>query len=342
MTTTFRESAYLANALSAFQSDSRPLIVYHDNCMDGRVAAWAVLRKHPTPENVERLPQSYNSTPLDPEMVRKRCVVIVDFCYPADILNSLSDVAASVVVIDHHVGHIDALREWAGIEDNETMPSCRDLTQVRRKLNIAWVFETAFSGAALAWMAFNTEDMPELVAYVQDRDLWHWRLPDSKAINAELRMYHAYTPSYLMTYEAALVNFNRKSPSYFAMLIRGETILAVESDVVSHLIETGARLVRFCGHEVWACSAPPMFASEVGHVLSERRPALFSVTWWEGKGGMWTCSLRSSRGGMDVNEIAKSFGGGGHEHAAGFVIYPPIAGLNGLDPSPRPRGLEVR
>lgn len=31
-------------------------------------------------------------------------------------------------------------------------------------------------------------------------------------------------------------------------------------------------------------------------------------------------SLRSREGGVDVSEIAKQFGGGGHKHAAGFRL----------------------
>jgi nanoRNase/pAp phosphatase (c-di-AMP/oligoRNAs hydrolase) len=39
---------------------------------------------------------------------------------------------------------------------------------------------------------------------------------------------------------------------------------------------------------------------------------------WDGKRCNFYCSLRSRDDGPDVSEIAKRFGGGGHEHAAGF------------------------
>ncbi len=55
--------------------------------------------------------------------------------------------------------------------------------------------------------------------------------------------------------------------------------------------------------------------SDVGHELAKGRP--FGVTWFE-RDGQRVYSLRSVDGGLDVSEIAKSFGGGGHEHAAGF------------------------
>lgn len=35
----------------------------------------------------------------------------------------------------------------------------------------------------ISWKAFNEESAPELVRYVQDRDLWQWKLPHSKGIN---------------------------------------------------------------------------------------------------------------------------------------------------------------
>jgi phosphoesterase RecJ-like protein len=48
-----------------------------------------------------------------------------------------------------------------------------------------------------------------------------------------------------------------------------------------------------------------------------------SVFFKENLGGMLRCSLRS-KGSVDVAEIARAFGGGGHKTAAGFKCREPL------------------
>ena len=46
-----------------------------------------------------------------------------------------------------------------------------------------------------------------------------------------------------------------------------------------------------------------------------------SVTWYLDKNRKNIVSLRSNEHGVDVSEVAKNCGGGGHKHAAGFSTY---------------------
>jgi len=51
-------------------------------------------------------------------------------------------------------------------------------------------FDLTRSGAVLAWEHFHPEtDLPRLLAYVQDQDLWQWQLPNSDAVNAAIGIY---------------------------------------------------------------------------------------------------------------------------------------------------------
>src|SRR6185369_15825359 len=51
--------------------------------------------------------------------------------------------------------------------------------------NFKMVFDIARSGAVLAWKYFN-EEIPPMAHIIEDRDLWLWKLPHSKEINAAL------------------------------------------------------------------------------------------------------------------------------------------------------------
>jgi nanoRNase/pAp phosphatase (c-di-AMP/oligoRNAs hydrolase) len=64
-------------------------------------------------------------------------------------------------------------------------------------------------------------------------------------------------------------------------------------------------------------------ASEAGDEMCKGKP--FAATYYVDKDGMYNFSLRSSEDGIDVSEIAKVYGGGGHKHAAGFKVTGEIA-----------------
>ena len=59
--------------------------------------------------------------------------------------------------------------------------------------------------------------------------------------------------------------------------------------------------------------------SEIGSTLA--KDCDFAMIWYyDHDSCMYKASLRAFHGTMDVSEIAKSFGGGGHRKAAGFVL----------------------
>src|SRR5262249_41598557 len=46
-------------------------------------------------------------------------------------------------------------------------------------------FDLNKSGARLAWEYFHPEkDTPELIEFIEDRDLWRWQIPRSKEFSA--------------------------------------------------------------------------------------------------------------------------------------------------------------
>lgn len=57
--------------------------------------------------------------------------------------------------------------------------------------------------------------------------------------------------------------------------------------------------------------------SDAGHELAKGQP--FAACYWDTPQGR-VFSLRSSADGVDVAEIAKQYGGGGHRNAAGFRV----------------------
>ena len=69
-------------------------------------------------------------------------------------------------------------------------------------------------------------------------------------------------------------------------------------------------------HKILAVNATVLF-SEIAGELAKDRP--FGACYFDRQDGKRQWSLRSSgENGLDVAEIAKAHGGGGHKNAAGF------------------------
>jgi oligoribonuclease NrnB/cAMP/cGMP phosphodiesterase (DHH superfamily) len=223
-------------------------------------------------------------------------VLIVDFSYPREQLLTMKQVAASLEVLDHH----------------KTAQAALEGLDFR-------VFDQSKSGGRLTWEWFYPhEPSPGLVDYTEDRDLWLWKLPGSKAVNAALRSY----PLDFKLWDrlGALSGLELCAQ----LLDEGEAILRAEAAIVQAHVNNAFE-VEIEGHKVLCVNATTMI-SEIGGKLAEGRP--FGMTWFEGDDNERVYSLRSREGGIDVSEIAKKHGGGGHRNAAGFRA--PATGATGL------------
>ena len=257
------------------------LIIYHAKCADGFAAAWIAHRRHP---DAQALPFHYGDPPPD---VRGKRVYILDFSFDRETLIRMHDEAEYLLVLDHHKAAQAALGD----------------------LDFA-VFDLDRSGAMLAWdHFFPGEPAPLLVQYVQDRDLWQWRMPHSKEINA-----------YIATLPHTWTAWTAASYTEFELLrVKGEVALRVVDKYVEDK-RTDVAWVRPAGMQgVPIPIVNTTFAiSELVGELAEAVP--FAAGWFQRADERYAVSLRSrGEDGADVSQIAKRFGGGGHKNAAGFT-----------------------
>lgn len=267
---------------------SRPLILHHANCADGFCAAWVAWRYFG--EEAEYVPVNYGQPPL---AAAGRDLYILDFSYKNAVMRQLIEAAAEIVVLDHHK---TAEKEFEGLED-----FARHLSTPHR-----FVFDMNKSGGRLAWEHFFPDESPPwLVCYTEDRDLWRWDLPNSREISAALASLPRDFTAWDLLHEA-----NRTD------LLAGEgaAILRYQQQLVDSIC-ANAIDTEVGGHVVPAVNTSVLF-SEVAGKLAEGKP--FGAAWFVRKDGKRQWSLRSAPDGIDVSEVAKKQGGGGHRHAAGF------------------------
>ena len=260
------------------------VVLYHADCLDGFGAAWALWKKFP---DARYLPVEHGLSP--PSGLDNDHVVMVDFSYPREVIERLAESTASLRILDHHVTAQAAL---AG-------------------LPYAY-FDMKKSGAVLAWEWAHPEPVPWLLQYIQDKDLWEWRLPMSREINAALDSY----PFDFQVWNGLTQEM---------LELEGRAILRREDVLITKIVKESV-LVEFEGETVPAVYSPVM-TSQIGERLCRGYP--FCIIWHQRNGRRYF-SLRSKPGTVDVSAIAARHGGGGHANAAGFSF--PLEDADILNP----------
>jgi uncharacterized protein len=266
----------------------KPLCIYHSLCADGFTAAWVVWKYFG-----EGHVDFHAATHGDPHPeVDDREVYVVDFSYPRPIIEAMARRAMKLTVIDHHV---TAAQDLDGFIHNDGV--------------VDGVFDMDKAGCLLTWeWFFKDKAPPPALLAVNDRDLWKFELPCTREIFSALTSY----PYAFETWDA-LMEADRLE------VLRQEGIAfdRKQQKDIAEVIAAGAHLITIAGHTVPACNVPYMWASDAGNILAQGHP--FAACFWI-DGDKIAFSLRSAPEGLDVSEVAKRFGGGGHRHAAGFKL----------------------
>lgn len=295
-------------------SDYRPdMMIYHANCADGFGAAWAAWMRWG--DDVEYVPCAYGQPAPD---VRGKHVLIGDFSFKRDVMKALGDDAKSVIVLDHHESAEAELESWIWDDvsgefwagDNPMRAVAFMDEYVGQP--IAARFDMQRSGARMVWDFCHEGEAPLLIRLIEDRDLWRFTMPETKPFGVWLRCEPFDFQTWLQI-DGALTDEKGR----LALFNEASAMQRFFDQKVAEIGRLG-RLGLVDGHEVPICNCPPMFASEVGHWLLDGNPQAPFVACYSDQGKSRGWSLRSRDDRMNVADIARKFGGGGHRNAAGF------------------------
>ncbi|MBZ1348865.1 MAG: hypothetical protein KY053_01355 [Candidatus Liptonbacteria bacterium] len=266
-------------------------IIYHRNCLDGFGAAWSAWKKFKNKAVYLSAEHQVNNAAID-NLTGKETIYLLDFGYQTtDKIKQLTKNNQNVILIDHHMSQKPFLPFYTKSIYNEN-----------------------HSGAVLAWQYFHPKKpLPKLLKYIEDYDLWKFKIPHTKELMACLdvhKMDFSFWQKIVRDFE--LAKTRRK------YLEEGRIIIKYQNQIIKRLINY-AEKISFAGYSALAVNSP-ILVSEIGNLLSQKSKT-FAVVWRYKKGGI-EVSLRSSAGQVDVSRIAAKYGGGGHQAAAGFMIYP--------------------
>jgi uncharacterized protein len=258
----------------------KPIVFYHGNCYDGFGAAFSAWKKFGS--NAVYHPCVYGTPIADvPQGSR---VFMIDFSLPREEMLALKEKCDTLIVLDHH----------KTAEEN------------LKGLDFA-IFDMNKSGAMLAWEYFHPgTEVPPLIKYIQDRDLWRHELTFSAEVHAALSSYP--------------MDFDTWDKLNVIDLIEGGKTLLRYRDVLIKMICDKSGMMEIQGYPCMVVNSTSHW-SEVGNHLANKNPTefKFGASFYVDSDGSQKWSLRSI-GDFDVSSIARCYGGGGHKNAAGFVL----------------------
>lgn len=308
-------------------------VIYHADCLDGFGAAFAAWLRFGDRASYRPM---HHGQPWAMADIAGHDVFVLDFSFPPATLNEMAGVAASVTQIDHH---LSALKDWSPHLDGSAIGH-----QAYRspELPLQLIFNLDKSGARLAWEHFHPETpLPHLIRHIEEQDLWRFQPDITRPFCRALRLQAFDFPAWHALLQET---GSTESPRYQAMLTQGRAIdQFFEKEV--RLLAGGqqARLAKIRGEpadelqarrhglpiivdgpSAWlastglAVNANALFASELGNLLAEQSGS-WGLVWHLAGDGEVKVSLRA-KGAVDVAEIARRYGGGGHRNAAGFRL----------------------
>ena len=272
-------------------------VIYHGKCTDGFTSAmccwyWRLQQKLSVGnDSIVFYPAWHGSSPPD---VTGKNVLMCDFSYKKDPLNTMLQQANKFLILDHH--------KTAQSELNE-VPSENK------------VFDMDHCGAYITWRYFFGYDVPvpRMIVYVEDNDCWFKKQPKT----LEFTSFIFSRPFEFEEYVKFLDDKYLDDVVFKVgegMVIQNEDYKTwLASKIVPHFIQFKGSYY-FAGH-----LSQDILRSELGNYAFTVLPYLnFSVMYGNNQFmGSTSYSLRSTDDRSDVSKIAKSLGGGGHRNAAG-------------------------
>lgn len=258
-------------------------VLYHRDCLDGFSSAWVAWTVFG--DKADYIPAVHEVKPFE---FKNSDVYFLDFVYPKEIMDKFIAENDKVVVIDHHES------------EEETIKSIPGST-----------YSKDHSAAVLTWQYFYPKkDVPLFLKYIEDVDLWNLDMEHTMEVVAFLTLKEKEFNTW-----SKLVDDFEDEEELEKHLAKGKMIQKHKEFLTNRIVSKASK-IKFKGHEVLAANTS-VLVSDVGAKLYEENPP-FSVMWYKGH-GILKVSMRSN-GDIDVSEIAKEYGGGGHPQAASFKL----------------------
>jgi uncharacterized protein len=265
------------------------LCIYHNDA-DGRASA-AVVR-HAIGEDIVLHEMSYGEPTPWNKVESADQVVIVDFSLPIQEIKRIAN-ERMLIWIDHHKSVLEDIGDEA--------------------INWAGLLDMSEAACVLTWKYFfPNEPVPKALVLIGDRDIWRQEEPDSGPFNEGLQQ-EQMQPNNDQLWKPLL---NNDQSAVEALIYKGRPLLDSRLQAMRRFVSRYAFPVIFEGWRTLAVNRRGngdlgQYIRDLGYDIAY----CYQEGYQEGKIVTFV-TLFSDR--VDVSEIARKYGGGGHAGAAGF------------------------
>ena len=326
------------------------LVIIHDTDGDGISSAW-LLNKFigPLHDSVLLIPQRAGNDTIPDGLTTEDNVILVDRTYPLDVLLLMRHLVNAITIIDHHKSRMDEYAAEPLI--NSDAVAALDLSPSKIYFeyeNMDVLVDTSHSACMLThfYCMEHADNVPVtpywFISYIEDRDMWWFKLPDSKAVNAGLH-YFSHEEGYLSLFNL-IVNRELYDNELVRCRLHGAIILQVQLNIIKSIAHgptvlrysdgyhfppstliSGRPIVNNANYALVPC--PFTLISDLGAYMLNYTEEGFitpdvvicynrlSETYADGS-AKYAYSIRSK---TNMIWLATLYGGGGHPQACGFT-----------------------
>lgn len=289
-------------------------VFYHDD-LDGRCAGFWVKRyAEKTNKIIECIPVNYNIPfPLNTIKVDEE-VWIVDFSISIELMLDLLAQTEKVIWIDHHKTSIEKYKDF-----KYKIPGLRKDGTSACELTWAYAEELlVLPNCELHWTAseVNLEKCPYFTKLIGDRDIWkfeHGR--DTELFFLGMCALDTNPESKVWVDLENQILYNKNTTYLRHIINSGETIENYKKQWTKEYRDTWGFEIEFEGYKCYAMNLGKCGSESFGEKVNKYDVVIPFVM---DKFGKWNISFYSAK--VDVSEIAKKYGGGGHKGASGTVL----------------------
>lgn len=331
------------------------LVIIHDTDADGISSAWLLNRFiGPQHDSVLLIPQRAGEDAIPDGLTMLDDVYLVDRTYPLDVLLLMRHLVNSITVLDHHKSRMDEYAAEPLVNSDDVKALDLSPSKIYFEYHdLKVLVDTAHSACMLAhfYCMEHADNVPVtpywFISYIEDRDMWWFKLPNSKEISAAL---HYVTSSYHKSLADHLDHIcqltDRSAASYEMMMINtGRTVLGTQLNIIKHLAHGPTVIHPEITKALYTNKVPPELEgknslkvamlccpfeliSDLGnymlHCTDEgfEQPEVVMCYNYIAESAQYVYSIRSK---VPMDWFAKANGGGGHALACGFKsTYTPL------------------
>jgi len=286
-------------------------VIYHKKCPDGFTGFFLLHQSHLIDFNAKIMPD-VPSAKFPPNNINGN-VIIVDVAYKFEVLEKIIKQSKSVLFIDHHV-------------------TIRDDTIKLEKMypnKFKTIYNEKKSGATLVWeYLYPKKKHPKFIDLIEDNDTGTWKIPGVKDfmsgfnVNYNLKLTNENIIKFKSLFKKStvlkLMKIGKIYNEYRQYLVDENSTRISITKFPSEMIYNQFRnqfnkigqykVAVYCGS---SCPNPSELAKKI---LLDTKADIF-VSWVLNLDrDEYVLTLRSEN--VDVGNIAKLFGGGGHTYAA--------------------------